>query len=203
MMKLTREDWHAKLRNAATILEVNADMLSKLDAETGDGDHGVTIARMAQIMEHALEQWQPDTTIADFFSVLSLALMNANGGSAGPLWGTLFGGMAEGAGDGDTDEAALKNMFRSGLVAMDDVTAAKVGQKTMMDALIPACEAAQACAGDTRAILAAAAEAARLGAEQTTAYVARYGRAKNLKERAIGHKDPGAVSLSLLFEGFV
>lgn len=202
-MLLTCTDWKRKFSKAAVALHDNADMLSKLDAETGDGDHGVTIGRMAQMMEDAVEQWKEGTSIQKFMEDLGWALMNINGGSAGPLWGTMLGGFAEGAGDGDTDERSLKEMFRCALAAMEDVTTAKLGQKTMMDALIPACEATQSCGGDVQAILGAAAEAAEDGAEKTKAYIARFGRAKNLKEKAIGHQDPGATSLSILFRSLV
>lgn len=199
-MLLTRVEWKKKFSKAASALKENAEMLSKLDAQTGDGDHGVTIARMAQIMEDAVENWQAGTSVKDFLDNLGWHLMNANGGSAGPLWGTMVGGMAEGAGDGDTDAKALKQIFQCALVAMGDITSARLGEKTMMDALIPACAAAEACQGSPKDIFIAAAKAAEEGAEKTKAYIARFGRAKNLKEKAIGHKDPGAVSLAILLK---
>lgn len=202
-MLLTRVEWKKKFIKVANALKENAEMLSKLDAQTGDGDHGVTITRIAQIIEDAVENWHEGTTVKVFLDNLGWHLMNLDGGAAGPLWGTMVGGMAEGAGDGDTDAESLKKIFRCTLVAMRDITPAGLGEKTMMDALIPASLAAEACMGSPKDILTAAAKAAEEGAEKTKGYIARFGRAKNLKERAIGHKDPGAVSLAILLKNLI
>lgn len=80
-----------------------------------------------------------------------------------------------------------------------DISKAKIGDKTMVDALYPALDAGIACDGDAAAIFAAMAEAANKGAEATANMVARFGRAKNVGERSLGAKDPGAVSMALLF----
>lgn len=200
-MRLTWIDWRERFGTAAGMLRENADVLSRLDAEIGDGDHGVTIACMAQLIQDAVHDWKGDMSFRSFLENLGWALMNVNGGSTGPLWGTMLGGFAEGTGEGDTDAVQLKSMFRCALAAMDDVTSARLGQKTMMDALIPACKAVEACESNPLHMLRAAASAAEAGAEKTKGYAACFGKAKALREKAIGHRDPGAVSLSILFRG--
>ena len=84
---------------------------------------------------------------------------------------------------------------------MEDITNAKVGDKTMMDALIPAVAAAVAAEGDCLAILEAAAEAAARGAKESEQYVSKFGRARSYKEQTIGTPDAGAVSTWLFFAG--
>ena len=129
--------------------------------------------------------------------------MEVKGGSAGPLYGTMIGGLGVNLDDdaGQVDEAGLKTMFAGCLSEMEDITTAKVGDKTMMDALIPAVAAAEAADGDCLAILEAAKEAAARGAKESEQYVSKFGRARSYKEQTIGTPDAGAVSTSLFFAG--
>mgnify|MGYP000912414960 CR=1 FL=1 len=190
------------LLSSATKWIEQSDMLSELDARFGDGDHGVTMKKIALCMQAALENWR-DESIKQFIDDLGTAIMGIGGGSAGPLWGTLICGLALPLEDDtvEIDTTLLKNMLSSALDEMQSISTAKVGDKTMMDALIPAVEAARACAGDIPDILNAAASAARAGAENTANFAAKYGRAKNYKEQSIGTPDAGAISLMLFFEG--
>lgn len=200
-MLLAKANWQKMLSHAVVVLKKNTDELSKLDSATGDGDHGVTIGKIADKIKEHLNSWPQDMSVPAFLEALSNSLTNIGGGSAGPLWGTLFEGFANAATD-EMDALQVKKLFSSALESMREISTAKVGDKTMMDALIPAVQAAESCTGDIAAIFVAAANAAVQGAEDTANMVAKFGRAKNLKEKTIGHKDPGAVSLSLLIKSF-
>jgi dihydroxyacetone kinase-like protein len=134
-------------------------------------------------------------------------LLGADGGASSSLLGTFFLGMAEGtaANVASLDCRDLSAAFESGLNAVRQQTKAQPGDKTMMDALVPAVVtftvAAQTGKG-MEAALEEAANAAKAGAETTKNFTARYGRARLLGEKTRGHLDPGASSIALLFEGF-
>ena len=128
--------------------------------------------------------------------------MEIGGGSAGPLYGTMIGGLSGPLeGNRPIDAKILKEMFTECLSAMEDITTAGIGDKTMMDPLIPAVDAAQKADDDIMAILKAAKEAAVRGAKESEQYISRYGRARSYKEQTIGTPDAGEVSTSLFFAG--
>ena len=130
------------------------------------------------------------------------AFMGINGGRAGPSLGTVFTGMAEGIDDqAELTDLELRKMFTQAKEDFMDISKAKPGDKTMVDALYPAIDAIIETQGSLKEIMTAAAAAADAGAEQTSTMVARFGRAKNMGERSIGTKDPGAVSIAILFNG--
>jgi dihydroxyacetone kinase-like protein len=133
-------------------------------------------------------------------------VLSVDGGSTSPLLGSFFLGMAEGAAGRDRlDCAGVAAAFESGLAKLRQQTPAKVGDKTMLDALVPAVEALRRAAdrgADVPEAMTLAADAASAGAEGTRALQARFGRARNLGARTIGAPDPGATSVSLLFAGF-
>ena len=157
-MILDREALGAMLLQAAKLLEENTQYLSDIDSRFGDGDHGITMGKIAKLIQERVPQWGEDS-IKDFLDSLGMAVMEVKGGSAGPLYGTMIGGLGANLDDdaGQVDEAGLKAMFAGCLSEMEDITTAKVGDKTMMDALIPAVQAAQQTQGDCKAILEAAA----------------------------------------------
>ena len=160
------------------------------------------MGKIAKLIQERVPQWGEDS-IKDFLDSLGMAIMEVKGGSAGPLYGTMIGGLGVNLDDdaGQVDEAGLKTMFAGCLSEMEDITTAKVGDKTMMDALIPAVAAAEAAEGDCLAILEAAKEAAARGAKESEQYVSKFGRARSYKEQTIGTPDAGAVSTSLFFAG--
>ena len=125
-------------------------------------------------------------------------------GSTSTLLGALFLGMSDGVSAvAELDAAAVKKMFASALKNVQQQTKAKVGDKTMMDALVPAVEAIEACASeDIAELLTAGAEAAAKGAEATIEMKANFGRARNYGERSIGSMDSGAASWSCMFAAF-
>ncbi|MEG2935450.1 MAG: dihydroxyacetone kinase subunit L [Clostridium sp.] len=175
--------------------------LSEIDSRFGDGDHGVTINKIAMLIEKKVLKWG-DESLGEFIEDLGDEIMAVNGGSAGPLYGTMVGGLAEPLnGVKEIDGQVLKDMFLGSLSAMEDITKAKVGDKTMMDALIPAVIAAQEAGDDVEEILLRAKAAAIEGAKASEGFISKYGRAKSYKEQTIGTPDAGAVSASIFFVG--
>lgn len=201
-MILDREALGAMLLQAAKLLEENTQYLSDIDSRFGDGDHGITMGKIAKLIQERVPQWGEDS-IKDFLDSLGMAVMEVKGGSAGPLYGTMIGGLGVNLNDdaGQVGEAGLKAMFAGCLSEMEDITTAKVGDKTMMDALIPAVQTAQQTQGDCKAILEAAAQAAQEGAKASEQFVSKFGRARSYKEQTIGTPDAGAVSTALFFRG--
>ena len=166
---------------------------SKLDAAAGgDGDHGEAIVAATK----ALAAAQGD----DFKSLLADMVEHLESdvsGSTSSLYGTLFEGMADAVDAGKTalEATEIAEMFAAGLEELGFATKAKVGDKTFMDALIPAIEALQAHAAEGEAAMfAAAAAAAKAGSEATAQMQAKFGRAKNLGARSIGPIDAGSAS---------
>lgn len=197
---LTLELLQQMLLTAAIELKDKSMMLCELDGVAGDGDHGLTIGRMADAIKAKVEAGD-SCDIKELLDDLSMAFMSVNGGSAGPLWGTVFGGFAEGVDEGAVtlDAEGVHKMLAQGKEDFMDISKAKVGDKTMVDALYPALDAGMAADGGVKEIFVAMAEAACKGADATAGMVARFGRAKNVGERSLGTKDPGAVSTSILF----
>ncbi len=198
---------HLKEMIAAAAAEIEADHqeLSRLDSATGDGDHGTTMVRaMATVRKTMAES--SDTEPGKLLSSIGWAIMGADGGSTGPLLGSFFMGMGEGLGEAaDLDCAGVAAMFQAGMDKVRRQTKAQVGDKTMMDALIPAVTALSKAAESGADIASALKEAARAawdGALSTKEFKARFGRAKNLGDRTIGCQDPGATSMALMFKGF-
>ncbi len=203
--QLTCADLVRLLAGGAHRVQEDQDLLSRLDSATGDGDHGLTMRRTADAMLESLGN--PGVKAAGpLLESLAWSVMSVDGGSVSPLLGSFFLGMAEAADAREKwDAAGLSVLLAAGLDKLRGQTAAQVGDKTMLDALVPAVEAFhQAAQGGSspREAFAAAAESAAQGAQSTRTLQARFGRARNLGPRTIGHVDPGATSISLLFAGF-
>jgi phosphoenolpyruvate---glycerone phosphotransferase subunit DhaL len=179
--------------------------LSELDSACGDGDHGITMLRAVNRVNETLAK--PEKT--DFKSLvydIGWTLHGVDGGATGPLLGTLFLGMSEALdGKESLDAGGLAQMFEQGLHAVEKQTKARVGDKTVMDALAPAVAALRAGAdkgSDIPDLLQSAADAANQGANSTKDFLARFGKAKHSAERSLGHQDPGATSMAMIFRGF-
>ena len=203
-MKINREDIKKMFLTSCELLKANADELSEIDSKFGDGDHGITIVKIANAIEKDIENWDSKTSIKEFIDELGMSAMGVNGGSAGPLWGSLISGLANGISEDveELNEQNIKDMFVASLEEMNDVSGAKVGDKTMMDTFIPAVAAITASNSDIRGMLKEAAVAAEQGCEDTKNYISKFGRAKSYKEKTLGFRDAGAVSMNLLFQGF-
>lgn len=189
---------------AVAKIRENHEELSKLDSVAGDGDHGTTMLRTVQAVEDTINA-NPDEVLKDLLYKIGWAIMSADGGSTGPLLGSFFMGMSEGVGESaNYDSAAIANMISAGVNKMHKQSRAQVGDRTMMDAMLPATDALKAAdkSGSVSDMLSSAAQAATDGAEATKDMTAKFGRARNLGDRVLGHKDPGATSISLIFQAF-
>ena len=191
------------LNGAVNQIRQNHEMLSRLDAAVGDGDHGTTILRAMEAVAKVASQ-PPATDLKEFFKKVGWDVMSCDGGSTGPLLGAFFIGIGETC----TGKRALTPTewvaaLVSGVNKLHKQSHANIGDKTMMDAFLPALavlEAADLSQG-VQPLLAKAAQAAAAGAEATRGMKARFGRARNLGDRVVGHPDPGAVSVSLILKG--
>jgi dihydroxyacetone kinase-like protein len=193
-------DW---MKRFAAEMAENRAYLSRLDGDIGDGDHGTNMDRgMKKVLER-LEGAASDD-IGATLKAVGMALVSSVGGAAGPLYGTFFMQMGQAtAGRSDLDVAALAEALDAGVKGVQKRGKAEPGDKTMVDALLPAVDALQEASqqgGDVGEALKRAAEAAREGMESTVPMVARKGRASYLGERSAGHQDPGATSTHLLLK---
>ncbi|WOF23990.1 dihydroxyacetone kinase subunit DhaL [Microbacterium betulae] len=174
--------------------------LTELDSAIGDADHGANMARGTAAAAAKLDE-TPPATVDALGKTVGMALVSTVGGASGPLYGTFFlrfGTQAAGA--AALDGAALAAALRAGAEGVVARGKASAGDKTMLDAMLPAVEAFEADPSDPAAAASAAAGAARAGSDATEPLVARKGRASYLGERSAGHLDPGSVSTALLFE---
>jgi dihydroxyacetone kinase-like protein len=182
------------------------DLLTQLDSAIGDADHGANLDRGMTAVVAALEKAAQDAesplTPGTLFKTAGMTLVSTVGGASGPLYGTLFLRMASSVGSDDTiDATQFAAALRAGLEGVVARGRAQADDKTMYDALAPACDALDAAlaAGESLASgLAAADEAAKAGRDATIPMLARKGRASYLGERSVGHQDPGATSTALL-----
>ena len=197
---MNKDELASRLKNACSAVIAAQDELTEIDSHFGDADHGVTMTKIAEAVEGAVGAAQGG--IKAMLEDAAMEVMMINGGSAVPLWNTWLDGLAEAAPEGDElDAEGLKQMLGHALEELAALSKAKVGDKTMMDALIPATEAALACQGSADDIFAAAAKAALEGAEASRNFVSKFGRARSYGEATIGTPDAGAVSMSRFFAG--
>jgi len=202
-MVLTKKDFLNMLVGASDALDEKIEEFSDIDSKFGDGDHGVTVAKISKVIRAKAENSPDDESLTDMFESLGRETMNVNGGSAGPLYGSIFEGFGEGLiGVREADEAAIKAMFAGGLENIGLISNAKVGEKTLMDTLIPACEKAASSNSPLPQLLKEIADAAYQGAEYSKQCQAKFGRARFHKEATIGTMDAGAYSLYCLIKGF-
>lgn len=201
-MTFTKTLLQAMLEKAFEAIQKNTDYLNQLDSGTGDGDHGTAIHAAYKA---AAESAKKDGTLAVTLETIGWDVMASASGSTSSLTGAFFIGMSQKAVADELDVDQTIEMFESGLANVQGFSKAVVGDKTLMDALIPAMEAMNRRKG-TGASLAgvfqAAADAAQKGADSTENLVAKHGRARNLGERSRGHLDAGAVSTALVYKAY-
>lgn len=182
---------------AAQIRE-NSAMLTDLDRQIGDADHGSNMDRgMKAVAALAAADFPDDGA---FLKKAGMTLVSTVGGASGPLYGTFLMRVG-GAWPAEASAEGIGAALRAGLEGIVQRGKAVVGDKTMVDALTPALEAYDAAAGQgTQSALDAAAAACAVGRDGTTPLVARKGRASYLGERSAGVQDPGATSVTMLVE---
>ena len=190
-----------RLKHACTSVLAAEDELTDIDSRFGDADHGLTMNKIAGAISDAVDQ--SEGGIQSMLDDAAMAVMTLNGGSAVPLWNTWLDGMQENAPEGDEiDIAGLQAAFSRALEALTEISGAKMGDKTMMDARIPASLAIASYQGDDEnELFASAARAAAQGAEDSKQYVSKFGRARSYGAQTIGTPDAGAMSMSYFFRG--
>ena len=209
------DELEAWLRAAADRIHQEAPALTALDQAIGDGDHGINMDRGFGAVVKALDgrpPAEPDKSdlaaSADLLKLVGRTLISTVGGASGPLYGTAFlkASAAVAALPADPPASgglAVTTALEAAAAGIGGLGKATTGEKTMLDALVPAAAAARAAldgGAEPGAILAAARDAAAAGAAATIPMLATKGRASYLGERSIGHQDPGATSAALLLD---
>jgi dihydroxyacetone kinase-like protein len=175
--------------------------LTDLDSAVGDGDFGISLDRGFTAVKAELSA-KPPADLKAVFQNTATVLIKSMGGSSGPLIGTLF--LRAGATVADKSElrpADVVALFQAGVEGMQQRGKAERGDKTMMDAWLPAVDAmrgALEAGGGLTEVLERGTAAAEAGAEATKTMSARKGRASYIGERSVGHPDPGAIAVAMM-----
>jgi len=191
----------AWMQAIAAVVDERTDYLTQLDSAIGDADHGTNMRRGFAAVRDALAEFTP-TTVGDVLTRTGSTLVSSVGGASGPLYGSAFRAMGKGLVEPEVDGKQLLAALTDGLAAIQRLGAAVPGDKTIVDAYVPALAAWErelSAGADLAAMATAAADAAEDGMRATTALQARKGRASYLGARSIGHQDPGATSTALIF----
>ncbi len=200
---VTREGVLRWLAVLAQVFAGNREQLTDLDRAIGDADHGINMERGFSAVQAELAA-NPPADIRAIFQSVAATLIRSVGGAAGPLYGTFFlRAAAACAGKTALGAADVVALFQAGIGGVQQRGKAEPGDKTMLDALLPALDAMRAAeqgGSDIAGILDRGAAAAEAGMLATIPMQARKGRASYLGERSIGHQDPGATSSCLLLQ---
>ncbi|MGC5626998.1 dihydroxyacetone kinase subunit DhaL [Georgenia sp. Z1344] len=196
--QLTAAQTATALTAACDAIVAAKERLTRADQAIGDGDHGVGMARGFTAAKEALAEASPATP-GEAFKAVGSAVLATSGGASGAIFGTMFRAPAKVL-TGDTlDADGFATALEAGAEQVMRRGKAEVGQKTMLDALVPAAEAARAAVGQGLAATArAAAVASADGVERSAELVSGFGKSRSLGERSVGHPDPGAISVSVL-----
>ncbi|MFZ0041207.1 MAG: dihydroxyacetone kinase subunit DhaL [Solirubrobacteraceae bacterium] len=198
-MAIDRDGTLAWMNRFAQEVGEHRQELVRLDTAIGDGDHGTNMDRGMKKALEKLDTSEPADPGA-VLKTVAMALVSSVGGAAGPLYGTLLLQMSSTMdGQREVDLPGFAAAWRKGLEGVQARGKAAPGDKTMIDALVPAVEALEQ-ASDLDTGLQDAATAAERGMNATTPLVARKGRASYLGERSQDHQDPGATSTYYLFK---
>ena len=202
-MAITRDDVLNWIKSYAQAIEENCEMLTDLDREIGDADHGANMRRGFRAVLEKLPSVE-DKDIGTILKNVGMTLLSKVGGAAGPLYSTMFtkAGMTIGA-KMEMDLNDWAQALEAGTTGIAKLGKALPNDKTMLDALYPALNALSAAMGNGASVgeaLQKSADAAHEGMLATIPLVARKGRASYLGERSAGHQDPGATSTYLLIK---
>src|ERR1700760_3404564 len=193
--------FRAWITDIAAVVTEQRDHLTQLDAAIGDADHGTNLARGFTAVTAALEADQPATPGA-VITLTGRTLISKVGGASGPLYGTFSRRAGKSLGDAaDVDLSGLAAALEAGLAGVQQLGAAKEGDKTMVDVLAPATSAFSKAVAEGQPAsdaLGALVTAAQAGAEATVSMQALKGRASYLGPRSVGHEDPGSASAALI-----
>lgn len=196
-------DFKNMILKISDVINENILFLSELDSVIGDGDHGTSMARGFNNTVEIIIKNNPKS-ISEILDLVGSTMISTIGGVTGPVFGSLFSGMGE-AYSKEKNEInlnELSNMFTKGYEKVMEVAPAKPGEKTMVDALLPALESLEDSVKKGKIAIKDAlesmAKAAKVGAEFTKDMIATKGRARYAGERALGHEDAGANTIYLI-----
>lgn len=178
----------------------NEPYLTKIDSAIGDGDHGIGMKNgMLAARKYLEEQSGSSGNVYALYAGMAEAMQRSMGGASGMIFSTLFAGKAAKHAPAECiSPQNLADQMKDGLKEIQNLGHAQVGDKTMVDALAPAVEAMEENTGSFEEMFRAGEQAAKLGVKKTEGMTARFGRAKSLGARAVGHQDAGAVSTWLI-----
>jgi dihydroxyacetone kinase/dihydroxyacetone kinase-like protein len=190
------------VRTIAQTAVDNEKYFGDLDAVVGDGDFGYSLARG---FEKVLEGWDgiDRADVGTFLKKTGMIVSSRIGGTSGPIWGTAFLRAGMTAGPGDVDGAKVVAMLRAAAEGIKTRGQSDVGDKTLLDALVPLTDRLEQelqAGSDAGKALAATATTAREAAEATSSLIAKRGRASYTGERSIGSVDAGAMAVAVLAE---
>ncbi len=203
LTELNGEDAKNMLLYVADKIIAKKPYLTEVDSAIGDGDHGIGMAGGMQKAKKKLVEMKDTDNVYQVFETAGQAMLMSMGGASGVIFGSLYLAGAKGMNPKPVLQAAdLAEMMKKSLFAIKERGGAEVGDKTMVDALSPAVKAMAENKGrGLYEMLSAAEEAARKGMEDSKKYIAKFGRAKSLLERAVGHQDAGATSVYFIIQG--
>jgi len=189
--------------NIATVIHENKEYLTELDAKIGDSDHGINMDKGFRMVQEKLDVVK-DKDCGTILKTVAMTLVSTVGGASGPLYGTAFLKAASVVSDKkEIDKDDVVKMFEEAIMGIKMRGKANKGDKTMLDALIPAYEELKKSIENNETIIEAfdkGQKAAYEGVEYTKKIAAKKGRASYLGERSIGHQDPGATSSYLMLK---
>jgi dihydroxyacetone kinase-like protein len=200
---VNREDVLRWLNGLQAVFAANQQQLTALDSAIGDGDLGISLDRGFSAVQAELSA-NPPADIRSVFQTVATVLIRTMGGTSGPLLGTFFlRAAASCAGKSELAAADVVALFQAGIEGIQQRGKAALGDKTMLDALLPAIDAmrgALEAGNEVAEMMERGAAAAEAGAEATKTMQARKGRGSYLGERSVGHQDPGAAAAHLLLQ---
>jgi dihydroxyacetone kinase-like protein len=202
-MAVTKEDVQRWLDALQELFSDRRQQLTDLDSAVGDGDFGISLDRGFTAVKTELSA-KPPADLRAVFQTTSMVLIKSMGGSSGPLLGTFFLRAAATTADkADLAPADVVALFQAGVDGMQQRGKAAPGDKTMMDAWLPAVAAmkgALEAGGGLTDVMEKGTAAAEAGAEATKSMSARKGRASYIGDRSVGHPDPGAVAVHMMLK---
>lgn len=203
-MEVTNKDAAIVVTNIIHSIKKNREYLSEIDGAIGDGDHGINMSKGFSMAEEILSN--KDFNMSEGFLIISQVLMNKIGGSMGPLYGSFFRGLSVASRKSEViDKSVISNMLDKAVSNLQNISTAKVGDKTLMDVVVPSVNAYKASIENGEELdvaLEALISAGEDGLEYTKNLVAVIGRASRLGIRSLGHQDAGATSCFIILKTF-
>lgn len=203
MEKLSTKDIVSMVEDMSEVIISNEVAFCDLDSAAGDGDFGMSLAKGFKVVKSQWTDLPKEEDIGAFLKACAMIIAEHCGGASGPIWSSAFRGAAKTAnGKTELDLKEFSELMQGAVDGIQKTGGAKLGDKTLLDALIPATEALKASAASSESLALAvkkSAQEAVAGAEKTKDIVATKGRASYLGERSLSYPDAGATALGIIF----